>query len=989
MPQQLIYTSSPRGLVAGRSGYCTVACSQGMREALQLRLEQISYFEHLDAAGARQPSVCAYRTLDIRGSRFHVLSRIVDAGLDFTKRTNFIAHHLVFQPQEILNLPAPPILFLHWNGWRDNWQGEPQYLTNENWGNLMALGGNNYNPASNWAALTGDAVNAVALLDSRPQESFVVDGMDEKRTLPLIAESLAILAIRPGSSSSLWQQSFTTFLQERDEMADFRWRLLYSGTPAHDRLISRSAIIKPLSEIRCVQCDEITATFTRSGPQPLQITQQPENRSLSDGQELQLKVVAIGVPPASRFQWYLCSREGKRQQPISGANSAELRLTGLPLGVSRYQVVVENGCGGSVESQVAVISIEKGATRSESFVHQPNSPVALKRASGTTSLVKPIGKKVEVSIDTSPDDNWPEAELEVEVAEKNYTKLFICLAGVVFIILVGFLGIQMFKTGDKANSNTQPSTALIASNMVASIPPKLPDTITPVVNQNQRNNYKGFLYFLQPPASEKNLSALTNELEAIKLKIQKQKADNFEFTKKTEAKLKDLNDALVKADQKIEGLVSRPENNQSQPNGKPKSGKKGDNTAQTSDSNPELNKARQERDQISNGIQALKSESVGETERRRLISLALINQQTIQNSKINQEKNRDDFRNSENQRLTQKMRDLCTVSNNQSIYYDFNDYSKPNQKKIKELEFNQSSIKIDATVGGELILGREAGQFSIQRFDEAQAIKPLLMPYSISFYSDPSPNRVGDLIIWPLFNSVTLDARCDNRGNISILGATDLLQLLSRLDNNDHDFETHVTYLANSDGGCSNSFPGIKTDFNFADLNQVLQKNKADISAWTNQQNSAEKFFEFRKQPPQPPITDYSADPFFDELNKLCIKKTGGDVGNISGPRLFDFENSDDNTLKADCERLSGALFNKNIGPPLFNENDCQNIILFLRNHQECKTLDSIQIRLNELIPQGRLDLSKLNAWIVLKRKEVPGDTVLVTLRFTSDKTTE
>src|ERR1039458_1509673 len=111
MPQQLIYTSAPRGLVAGRSGYCTVARSAAMREALMLRLEQFSYYDHVSLAGGRERPIYACRVIDIRGTRYHVLSRIQDAGLDFTGRTNFIAHHLVATPEEVFQLPTPAMLF--------------------------------------------------------------------------------------------------------------------------------------------------------------------------------------------------------------------------------------------------------------------------------------------------------------------------------------------------------------------------------------------------------------------------------------------------------------------------------------------------------------------------------------------------------------------------------------------------------------------------------------------------------------------------------------------------------------------------------------------------------------------------------------------------------------------------------------------------------------------------------------------------------------
>src|SRR5258705_8949922 len=116
MPQQLIYTSAPRGVIAGRSGHCTVARSAAMRDALMLQLEKLSYYQHLSLSGGRDRPIFAYRIVDIRGSRFHVLSRIQDAGLDFTGRTNFIAHHLVLAPEEVRQFPTPPVIFRDWSG---------------------------------------------------------------------------------------------------------------------------------------------------------------------------------------------------------------------------------------------------------------------------------------------------------------------------------------------------------------------------------------------------------------------------------------------------------------------------------------------------------------------------------------------------------------------------------------------------------------------------------------------------------------------------------------------------------------------------------------------------------------------------------------------------------------------------------------------------------------------------------------------------------
>ncbi|HEY6228038.1 MAG TPA: hypothetical protein VI282_13015, partial [Verrucomicrobiae bacterium] len=46
----------------------------------------------------------------------------------FTKRSRFIAHHLIFELSEISSAPTPAELFWKWKGWLENWEGEPQWL---------------------------------------------------------------------------------------------------------------------------------------------------------------------------------------------------------------------------------------------------------------------------------------------------------------------------------------------------------------------------------------------------------------------------------------------------------------------------------------------------------------------------------------------------------------------------------------------------------------------------------------------------------------------------------------------------------------------------------------------------------------------------------------------------------------------------------------------------------------------------------------------
>ena len=158
-----------------------------------LQLEKFSYYQHLSLSGGQERPIFSCRIVDIRGTRFHVLSKIQDAGLDFTGRTNFIAHHLVFTPEEIRQFSTPPVILHDWPGWVKSWAKEPQLLENEDWGELTALTGKTNIPAQTWQRVTGDAVNGYGLLETRAGASFRVDDQTDETVLELIAESLELL----------------------------------------------------------------------------------------------------------------------------------------------------------------------------------------------------------------------------------------------------------------------------------------------------------------------------------------------------------------------------------------------------------------------------------------------------------------------------------------------------------------------------------------------------------------------------------------------------------------------------------------------------------------------------------------------------------------------------------------------------------------------------------------------------------------------------
>ena len=102
MPHELIYTSAPRGLKPGATGYCTVAQTPDLPKDLAEQLEGISHYRHLrvdDPNG--NPVAFAHSVLTTGYTVHHVLSRIADSGLDHSGRSNFLAHHVAFDPDHL------------------------------------------------------------------------------------------------------------------------------------------------------------------------------------------------------------------------------------------------------------------------------------------------------------------------------------------------------------------------------------------------------------------------------------------------------------------------------------------------------------------------------------------------------------------------------------------------------------------------------------------------------------------------------------------------------------------------------------------------------------------------------------------------------------------------------------------------------------------------------------------------------------------------
>jgi hypothetical protein len=457
MPQQLIYTSAQRGIVAGRSGHCTVARSAAMREALMLQLEKLSYYQHLSLSGGQERQIYSCRVLDIRGSRYHVLSRIQDAGLDFTGRTNFLAHHLVFTPEEVRQLPSPPIILRSWSGWVKAWNKEPQMLENEDWSGLTNIAGVLSVPATTWQQLTGDAVNGYGLLDSRSSMTFRVDSLVEDQILALLAESLELLELRDPRRDfrvTAWEYTFTTSMQEQDNPADFRWRCLHSDNPASNRFAGPDC--RPLTEVRAQRVTNEEKIFAQSGRQPPRFVIQPQNVRVTEGEPARLHAKAEGVPSPS-YQWYAVDQAGNGQIIANGTN-AELVLPDPPFGLSRYVVRASNSQG-EVTSEVAKLEFEKKLRISAS---QPDN------------VMRVVPKTTSPSYVRSADDiDKQRRRIESDQAQKVFEKKqrmkkVLAICGVIVGLAV-FAVVILLKFPLKKNQGIMPVEAKATTNPVTSL----------------------------------------------------------------------------------------------------------------------------------------------------------------------------------------------------------------------------------------------------------------------------------------------------------------------------------------------------------------------------------------------------------------------------------------------------------------------------------------------------------------------------------------
>ncbi|MGE0609773.1 MAG: hypothetical protein AB7O62_21970 [Pirellulales bacterium] len=154
---ELWYTSAPRGLYPGSSGYCVVKATANMPLALRKTLESLTSYRHLfspnDPRAKDNPVGVSCLSVSSGGRRWLVLSRICDAGLDHTMRSNFFAHHLAIDADAARSLD-PAWLAFQPGLLADAWDFRTEELAACR---NLPQGQELLKPCSAWQAMCGDS----------------------------------------------------------------------------------------------------------------------------------------------------------------------------------------------------------------------------------------------------------------------------------------------------------------------------------------------------------------------------------------------------------------------------------------------------------------------------------------------------------------------------------------------------------------------------------------------------------------------------------------------------------------------------------------------------------------------------------------------------------------------------------------------------------------------------------------------------------------
>jgi hypothetical protein len=230
MAREIVITSVPRGVKLGRTGFQVAMQTAGMRDDVAGVLEKMAGYRHLPAGAGPNPVCYFHRVARTVAGQMHVLGRIVDAGVDFSNRSNKLAHMVVLEATDLSAVAAasPAAVLAAIEGrLAATWMGAPEDRRQP-----FALAGISPSqpvPCGLWQQVMGDAgwAGVIAERALRNEPTLLV-GPDSspascRRMLALFTEALAIVP-----PTKRWLVTFDTTTLQADGIL---WRGTYAGSP--------------------------------------------------------------------------------------------------------------------------------------------------------------------------------------------------------------------------------------------------------------------------------------------------------------------------------------------------------------------------------------------------------------------------------------------------------------------------------------------------------------------------------------------------------------------------------------------------------------------------------------------------------------------------------------------------------------------------------------------------------------------------------------
>jgi hypothetical protein len=228
MIEEIIYTSAEKGLKAGSRGFCTVVSTAGMAINMAERLESMSGYRHAFPLQSPQavlnPINHSHVTMRIGGKLVHVLSRIADAGQDYSGRTNKLAHHLAMD--DVSRFVSGPARLMEQSGVLvTSWDGQVRTMAPRN---IVGAPMPSSVTLSAWKRVTGDSGWAGWVAEQLSQDKAPVSVIFAAgtETLLLVREVLDLLP-----PSQRWGVTFSTYFTKLLAGTECQLRFVLDDTP--------------------------------------------------------------------------------------------------------------------------------------------------------------------------------------------------------------------------------------------------------------------------------------------------------------------------------------------------------------------------------------------------------------------------------------------------------------------------------------------------------------------------------------------------------------------------------------------------------------------------------------------------------------------------------------------------------------------------------------------------------------------------------------